>query len=204
MSSPDLECHDDHLSKIELKSGPQRETRACSLAGATLCSGHKICQRFRSKVEEAMTLQPEEDTLSGGPISSIKNSESKMFGALYDEFRNQNESSTYFDLDSQHMTVELVLTLFKTLLETEPRKRSKVKANISVRFLEFLGHQGLTSLQICPKELLKSMRAFVGATRRGLRGSDSPSKMSALKFLELTTKNRILLYWVNFLASDNF
>ena len=97
-------------------------------------------------MEEARTLQPEGDTVTGGPNSSIKNSESKMFGALYDEFRNQNESSSYFDIESQHVTVELVLTLFKTLLETEPRKRSKVKADISVRFLEFLGHQGLTSV----------------------------------------------------------
>ena len=78
--------HDDHLSKIELKSGPQAETQVETHAGVTLCSSHKICQRFKCKVEEARTLQPEGDTVTGGPNSSIKNSESKMFGALYDEF----------------------------------------------------------------------------------------------------------------------
>ena len=77
-------------------------------------------------------------------------------------------------------------------------------ADISTRFLEFMNHQDYNPGKLCPKTLLKGIRAFVGATRRGLRGAEGPMRISALKFMELATTHKVLLHWVQFLSSSDF
>ena len=77
-------------------------------------------------------------------------------------------------------------------------------ADISTRFLEFMNHQDYNPGKLCPKTLLKGFRAFVGATRRGLRGAEGPMRISALKFMELATTHKVLLHWVQFLSSSDF
>ena len=173
------------------------------LDSVTLCSEHKICQRFKCKVDEAFAHEQASGANAGGASPPTKNTESMGFEALYNEFweKRKSDDYSYFDVATQHDTIVLVFDLLKAILETEPWKRSKVYADISIKFVNYLENQRLTSVTICPKVILKQIRSFVGATRRGLRGADDPQHISAVKFSDLTQKNKVLLYWVRFLSS---